>query len=274
MSQDPMTRVVRREMCTEADIRRVAVMLEMSPEPVLATGVLPRGWQFLLIRADATSQVARRDGFLGLGIALPESHASRVVLAGREVRFLGAIPIGTIVERISEITNISHKDTDGGPLTFVTISHQIRHADSIEILLEEQQTYILMDHRYSEAQGQKKIDLIDSSHSTSITPTDLLLFQYSALCFNPHRIHYDRLYSMMAEGYPDLVVNGGLIALFVTEYLRKTLGVEPHELRARHRLPLFSGRPLTIAVREQSKDLSIQILNEVRHQAAAIEVSI
>jgi 3-methylfumaryl-CoA hydratase len=274
MSQDPIARVMRREICTEADIRRVATMLNISPEPVLDAGILPRGWQFLFIRSDAPGGSIRTDGFLGLGIALPTSPRSRVVLAGREVFFFHPIPIEAVVQRTSEITEVSSKDTEGGPLTFVTVLHQIQHGNSKEILLEERQTYILMDGRYSETIGREKIEFADCTNSAIITPSDLTLFQYSALCFNPHRIHYDRLYAATSEGYPDLVVNGGLVTLFTTEYLRNFLAIEPASLKARHRVPLFVGRPLTIAIKPHNNNLFVQILNDAQHKAAEFEVII
>lgn len=272
MTQISKTLVIRQEICTEADIRRVAMMLDIMPEPVLAAGVLPRGWQFLLMRSESPSQSIRSDGFAGLGIALPDCPRSRVVLAGREVRFLAPIPIGTGVQRVSEIVDMSSKETDGGPLTFVKIAHQIRDPHSKAILLEEWQTYILMDKQYKETHGQEKIDLATCVTSTILTPTDLMLFQYSALCFNPHRIHYDRSFAKTIEGYPDLVVNGGLIALFVTEYLRNTQMTEPIRLKAKHRMPLFVGRSLTIAIMQKANNQTIHILNEAGHKAAEIEI--
>ena len=272
MSQNPITHVTRREICTEADIRRVAAMLGISPGPVLAAGILPRGWQFVLMTSEPSGPSIRPDGFAGLGIALPPSPRSRVALAAREVLFFSPIPIEAVLQRTSEIVDVSSKDTDSGPFTFVTVSHHIRQGGSTDVLLEERQTYILMDGRYSEPRDWEKIKFDDCLDSKTITPTDLTLFQYSALCFNPHRIHYDRAFAAAAEGYPDLVVNGGLIALLATEHVRNTLGIEPARLKAKHRAPLFAGRPLTIAIKAQDSNLFIQVLNEVQHKAAEIEI--
>ena len=72
------------------------------------------------------------------------------------------------------------------------------------------------------------------------------MFQYSALGFNTHRIHFDRDYAREVEGHPDLVVNGGLATLLATEYLRRDLSLTLTSLAARHFAPLYVGRPMTI----------------------------
>ena len=73
-----------------------------------------------------------------------------------------------------------------------------------------------------------------------------MLFQYSALGFNTHRIHFDRDYAREVEGHPDLVVNGGLATLLATEFLRRDLGRHLTSMSARHLAPLYVNRPMTI----------------------------
>jgi 3-methylfumaryl-CoA hydratase len=73
-----------------------------------------------------------------------------------------------------------------------------------------------------------------------------LLFQYSALGFNSHKIHLDRNFAREMEGFPDLVVNGGLATLLLTEFLRLELKGAFTSLTAKHVAPLFCGRPISL----------------------------
>ncbi len=101
-----------------------------------------------------------------------------------------------------------------------------------------------------------------------------MLFQYSALGFNTHRIHFDRDYARKVEGHPDLVVNGGLATLLSTEFLRTDLSKTLKTLSARHLAPLYVNRPMTIFVRDLTEsDAHITLIDSDNTVAAEIAVT-
>jgi len=87
-----------------------------------------------------------------------------------------------------------------------------------------------------------------SSASRTLVPDERLLFRYSAITDNPHRIHYDQPYALQQEGYPALVVNGSIPAMFLLELFRQVAGREPASFSSRNVAPMFCGRPLTLHV--------------------------
>ena len=106
----------------------------------------------------------------------------------------------------------------------------------------------------------------------TITPDETLLFQFSALSFNSHRIHLDRDYARRVEGYPDLVVNGGILALLMTESARLELGRTIRSLTLRNKALLFCNRPIGF-VAEQSPDrLRMSALDHNGRLAAEVEI--
>jgi 3-methylfumaryl-CoA hydratase len=85
-----------------------------------------------------------------------------------------------------------------------------------------------------------------------------LLFQYSALGFNSHKIHVDRSHARNVEGFPDLVVNGGLATLMLTEFLRHEIGITPQNIKVRHVAPLFCGSPITMVANQIESKWQLQ----------------
>jgi 3-methylfumaryl-CoA hydratase len=100
------------------------------------------------------------------------------------------------------------------------------------------------------------------------------LFQFSALSFNTHRIHLDRDYARTVEGYPDLVVNGGITTLLMTEYARLNLGFIRGRIKVTNRIPLFVNRCITFMVEPTSMGSRISALNSEGVLAAEMEVEI
>jgi len=267
--QDP---VVRLETCTLATARRVAAMLDLDRDGLADGTLLPRGWQFVLLGADTPRSELRRDGFPGLGVPLPDLGLPRLMLLGRTVRFLGDIQIGQPIRRTSSITKLSPRETENGRSAVVTVSHELHDASRADPLLVETQTYIMMEARPT-AGRQEPVDApVPVPAPFSVVPDETLLFQYSALAFNSHRIHLDRDYARDVEGFPDLVVNGGLATLLLTEHLRTRHAVVPTGLSARHMRPLFSGRPMGLLAEEREGNWSLSGFDETGALALSIEI--
>jgi 3-methylfumaryl-CoA hydratase len=263
--------VVRIETCSLASVRRVAAMLDLDPDGWREGDALPRGWQFILLGADTRRSALRGDGFPGLGVPLPDLGLPRLMLGGRAVRFGGDIPIGTTLRRESQVQKLSRKDGANGPMAVVTVAHDLYLPEAVEPVLTETQTYILLGPQPT---GRKVPDAGPPPlppRTRRVVPDDTLLFHYSALGFNSHRIHLDREFARNTEGFPDLVVNGGLATLLLTEFLRTEEGVAPAAITARHVAPLFCGRPALLGAEKAGSKWLLRAFDDAGRLAVDVE---
>jgi 3-methylfumaryl-CoA hydratase len=258
--------VTHLEHCSVAIGRRIAAMLDIDPDAVRADEPLPRGWHFPMLAGETPRSLLRTDGFPGLGVGMPQLDLPRLVLSRRTVEFIGDITIGSMLRRVSRIERIIRKGTDDNPVAIVDVDHRLESAATGEALVHESQTYALLPARTTPTPVDSDATFRHASPPTApgaqITPDDTLLFQYSALCFNSHRIHIDRNYARDVERYPDLVVNGGLTTLLATEYLRRELGVRPRRLQLRYVGPLFCDNPLTIDLDRTTSPCRLRVLDQ------------
>jgi 3-methylfumaryl-CoA hydratase len=269
--------VQRVETCTVAAVRRVAAMLNIESEWMADGDPLPRGWHFVLMGADTPRAALRADGFPGLGVAMPDLGLPRLMLGGRAVSYRHDIPIGATVHRTSAVRSIVRKDTDAGPMAIAKIAHELRVATQDEPAVTEEQTYLLLGARKATADdraAQSAPSRLPDERTQVIVPDDTLLFQYSALGFNSHKIHLDRAHAREVEGFPDLVVNGGLATLLLTEFLRRDLKAVPAALKARHLSPLYCNRPITLTARRERMRWRLSALDDKNFPAVEMEVEI
>lgn len=265
-------RVQRSETCTLATVRRVAAMLNLDQASYADGDPLPRGWQFILLAAETPRADLRSDGFPGLGVPLPDLGLPRLLLGGRRVQYFGDVMIGETLQRESYVEKISHKDGANGPMAIVTIAHNLTSERS-GLVLSESQTYLLMGAQTGSrkmADSQLSPSLSDT---TKVIPDDLLLFQYSALGFNSHRIHWDRTFTRETEGFPDLVVNGGLATLMLTEHLRLRHGRSFSAIITKHMSPLFASRPLYLKAEAQGDAWLLQTFDDAGRLALEIQAT-
>ena len=154
---------------------------------------------------------------------------------------------------MSKITRAAKKIGRSGPLTLVTVLHELSTGSGVAITEEQDIVYrmpVPTGTTRSEASGGrlKSQEPAEPEHpdwSRTVVPDPVLLFRYSALTFNAHRIHYDLPYTRDVEGYPALVMNGGLTALLLVETARPHLPgrIAGYDARALH--PLFVGQSMT-----------------------------
>ncbi|MFH6786887.1 MULTISPECIES: hypothetical protein [Methylobacterium] len=234
------------DVATPALVRRIAALLDRDGRALAATGLLPRGWHVALCHDGVPQGRLPPDGYAGPGIALPDLGLPRVMLGGRRATFTGDIPLGATVERCAGIVGVTEKTGRSGRFALVTI----RHAYTVqgrEAVVEEAD-YVLREAASPEAlpppsppPAPRKAEV-----ARIVVPDETLLFRFSAVTGNPHRIHYDAPYARDREGYPALVVNGGLTALLVLDLVRHAAGREPAVFACRMRRPLFCGRPMRL----------------------------
>lgn len=235
-------------------VRRLAATLDRDPAALQRGDELPESWYAILFGPIALQSALGPDGHPKTGDFLPPLHGTRRVFGGRRTRFITPLRIGDEVARLSTVTGVELKSGRTGPLTLVTVSHAISGPSGLAVT-EEQDIVYRAAVAAGAAAPQRKAALSPcSSHAAENTkewskPVDLdpvLVFRYSALTFNGHRIHYDLPYTRDVEGYPALLMNGGLTALLLIETARPHL---PHPIAgyaARALSPIFVGQRVTL----------------------------
>ncbi len=238
---------VSTDVCALGAVRRIAAMLDLDPDAFIDGAPLPRGWHFCLLGGATRRSDMRADGFPGFGVPMPDLGLPRLMLAGRRVDYRRDLVIGNTVERRSSFAKVTRKQTASGETAFVTIQHELTSSPDAVPAIVEEQTYILLGPAKTRGGVDKPNETVNAEHTKVVTPDDTLLFQYSALGFNSHKIHIDRVYARDVEGLPDLVVNGGLATLLLTEFLRVDLGLTPARIVTKHTAPLYCSRQMTLA---------------------------
>lgn len=172
----------------------------------------------------------------------------RRMWASSDVTFHAPIPVGAAVIRTSRLADSTEKSGKSGRLMFVTVAHDIT-ANGAPAVSERQSIVYREPARPGAAPPPPGPLLADRTWDwkRALTPDETLLFRYSALTFNSHRIHYDRPYAMHEEGYPGLVVHGPLMASLLLDLADRELG--PDRLASfsfRAVSPAFVGAPMTL----------------------------
>jgi 3-methylfumaryl-CoA hydratase len=242
---------IAHDICALPLVRRLAAMLDRDPATLQEGNPLPRGWHPLLFNTPTPQSQLRADGAGNLGVTLPELGLPRLMLGGRQNRFTGDIPIGARVRRESHRGEVQIKEGRSGRFALVKVEHRVFVANEGTPVLTEQQDYILR-----EAASQTATSTAQSITPSAMTPLatrtlmpdERLLFRYSAITDNPHRIHYDRTYAVNEEGYPALVVNGSIPMMFLLEMFRSVVGREPSALTSRNVAAMFCGEPLQLCI--------------------------
>ncbi len=247
------------ERCTLTLVRRLAALLDRDPAALREGDALPRGWHPLLFNAPTPQAQLRSDGTAQLSVSLPDIGLPRLMLGGRETRFSGDIPIGAPLRRESTQGEVQFKQGRSGRFALVQVEHQIFLEGASAPVLTERQGYILRPASGTAAPATPQASATHKAAASEpaptpvvsqrrIVPDERLLFRYSAITDNPHRIHYDAAYALGAEGYPALVVNGSIPGLFLLEMLRAASGREPAALVSRNVAAVFCGQPLHLCV--------------------------
>jgi 3-methylfumaryl-CoA hydratase len=207
----------------------------------------PPGFHWTLFHPIARQSELGADGHPRKGGFLPPIALPRRMWAGSRLRFLKPLRVGERVEQISVIERVEEKRGRAGPLVFVTVRHTISAAGDPAV--EEEQDLVYRDAPPGGpgAEEQTIEPAPAGSFRRQIAPDGVLLFRYSALTFNGHRIHYDRRYATLEEGYPGLVVHGPLIATLLLDLLRRQApGATIDGFRFKARRPTFDTSPFTL----------------------------
>jgi 3-methylfumaryl-CoA hydratase len=230
--------------------------------PDLARGEgLPLLWHWVyLLDRPAQAELAPDGHPLRGTVAAFPGLGRRRMWAGGRVRASGPLRCGDLTTKRSRVLSVQEKQGRSGPLTFIVVEHQILQRG--HVLIDEQQDIVYREAASpagqppAPAKAGPAVRPADGDWVIEISPT--LLFRFSALTYNAHRIHYDLEYARHVEGYPGLVTHGPLQALAMAEAARAA--GYPGGQQAGHRLnfgyrltsPLFDYQGMVAsAVREQ-----------------------
>ncbi len=235
-----------RDTVTAGPLARLAATLDRSDlVPGVGDAVFPLGhWLFFL--PDAPQSQIGPDGHPERGGFLPPVHElPRRMWAGSRLAFPGDIRIGDALLRRSTIASVKSKEGASGALVFVTVRHEIGRPGEPAAIIDEH------DIVYRGLQGAAVKGETSKAESgawrRTLTPDAVMLFRYSALTFNGHRIHYDRQYVTAVEGYPGLIVHGPLIATLLMDLVRRQApGARVERFSFRAVSPLFDGNAMSV----------------------------
>ena len=153
---------------------------------------------------------------------MPPVPLPRRMWAGSDFQFHESLRVGDALSRTSTIVDIKEKSGRTGNLIFVKVRHEIRRNGAQSVALTEHHNIVYRDAARPDDVAPPPVAApADFVWERRIVPDDVLLFRYSALTFNGHRIHYDRKYVTEVEGYPGLIVHGPLIATLLMDLLRR-----------------------------------------------------
>lgn len=262
-------------------------LLDRDPRAISEGDPLPLGWHWLYFRQPCRASRLARDGHEVRGDFMPDVDLPRRMWAGGTLRSLRPVALGEPAELRSEIASITEKRGKGGRLVFVTVGHTVLQDGRPCVEEEQVIVYREPAPRASAATGGRKsappkaatsgqgggaahpagADNVARSGggdakgarkssgrcepapewSETFLPTTVTLFQFSALTYNGHRIHYDHPYVTQQEGYPGLLVHGPLAALLLLDAAQRHSPRPLRQFRYRALAPLFVDQPIMLA---------------------------
>ena len=265
------------DIITAAPLRALSATLDRD-DPVPEDGsALPALWHWLYFLPHARQSEIGPDGHARRGGFLPPVPLPRRMWAGGRLRWEAGNPlrVGQQVQRVSTIRSVQHKTGRSGELLFVLVEHRFSNQDGLALVEEHDIVYRAAERTPTLGTGVSSLPPegalaarggpsplkpgdpaptpqkppLDGQQtwSRTIVPDDVLLFRYSALTFNGHRIHYDRQYVTQVEGYPGLIVHGPLIATLLLDLLRRQLrGARVVAFEFRALRPTFDLHPFSV----------------------------
>lgn len=262
---------------TEAPVRGLAATLDRSAAEADPGNALPPLWHWLYFLPRAPQQALGGDGHPRLGGFMPPVPLPRRMWAGGRLQWHAPLRIGDAVQRTTRIASITHKAGRTGDLVFAVLRHEISRGQTL-CLTEEHDIVYRAPAKPSDPAPPPQAAPAEAAWSREIVPGPVLLFRYSALTFNGHRIHYDRPYAIEEEGYAGLVVHGPLIATLLMDLLRRqapdavvtdfsfkavrpTLDLHPFTV---HGQPSEDGKTIQLWARDHEGWLTMQATARIR----------
>ncbi|WP_284075755.1 FAS1-like dehydratase domain-containing protein [Herbaspirillum aquaticum] len=248
----------RHDQISPALTAALAATLD-GPRQPLAGDALPPLWHWIYFWSVCRQSEVGADGHPQRGGFLPPVPLPRRMWAGGRLRFAAPLPIGAAAEKVSRIASVDVKQGRTGALAFVTVQHTVRHQG--QLCLTEEHDIVYRDLPQPGAPVVlPKSAPGDARWSRRVEPDPVLLFRYSALTFNGHRIHYDRSYVTGVEGYPGLIVHGPLIATLLADLVAREMPqAVMREFNFRSVGTLFDTEPFTLCGKPAADGKSVAL---------------
>ena len=249
----------RTDVLSPWPAQAMQALLDRDPAGTGEGDPLPLGWHWLYFNKPVRASGLGPDGHERRGAFMPEIDLPRRMWAGGTLRSVRPAVIGVRAELRSGIREVKEKRGKSGRLVFVTVGHTLLQGG--RPCVEEEQVIVYREAMRSRgaASGQgastKASPRVTAGDGAAVsaakwtrtfTPTTVTLFQFSALTYNGHRIHYDHPYATETEGYPGLLVHGPLTALLLLDAARLHSEAPISGFRYRALAPLFADEPITL----------------------------
>jgi 3-methylfumaryl-CoA hydratase len=249
------------DVVTATPYAALSATLDRAPERPPPGTPLPALWHWLYFLPLYRQSDVGPDGHAKRGGFLPPIPLPRRMWAGSQFQFARPLSIGDAITRTSTIEDVTEKSGRTGPLVFVKVRHEIRRNAEPDAALTEYHDIVYREApKPGDVAPSPKAAPSSSAWEHRWVPDDVLLFRYSALTFNGHRIHYDRRYVTEVEGYPGLIVHGPLIATLLLDLLRLQ---RPDAIVARYEFrairPLFDRHPFFVCGEPQSDGKTVKL---------------
>lgn len=219
---------------------------------------LPQLWHWCAFPPTADLEMLGPDGHPRGSDFLPPLRFPRRMWAGGALEFRAPLRVGDKITRRSVIRSVEEKEGSSGPMAFVKIDHMIFGPRGLAIQERQDLVYLDIPEVYTPPQKRP----LHGDVVEVLTPSEPLLFRYSAITFNAHRIHYDKAYAQDVEKYRDLVVHGPLQASLLIRAAARLKGrlVQSFDFRGVH--PMFVGRDMTISATTEDAGMRLTASQE------------
>ncbi len=238
-----------QDLATVVPLRALSATLDRDGAAIDTGTEVPPCWHWLYFLPLHRQSEIGPDGHAQRGGFLPPVPLPRRMWAGSRLEFLAPLRAGQAIARTSRIADVRMKEGRSGPLVFVQVHHDI-HADG-QHAIHEKHDIVYRDLPLPGEPAPAGVPAPqDALWTREVVPDDVLLFRYSALTFNGHRIHYDRRYVTEVEGYPGLIVHGPLIATLLLDLLhRQRPTARVHRFAFKAMKPIFDIAPFRVCGR-------------------------
>lgn len=228
-------------------IAKMSATLDRADPAPRSGDAVPLGWHWMFCHDVAARAALGADGHPRRGGFLPPVPLPRRMWAGGRLSFGVPLRVGAAVRRSSTILRVEEKRGRTGPLLFVTVRHDYAGPEGSAVIEEQDLVYRAAPRR-GDPVPPPEAPPASADWRRSLNADPVMLFRFSALTFNGHRIHYDHPYATQEEGYPGLVVHGPMLAVLLLDLARRNAPERAiTEFRFRGLRPVISGRPFTAA---------------------------
>ena len=239
-------RSISADSLTPAPLLAFSALLDDEPSVPAPGDPLPPGAHWLYFLEPARQSELGPDGHPKRGGFLPPVPLPRRMWAGGRLEFARPLRIGEAVTRTSEIRDVTLKEGRTGAMIFVVVRHEVAGTDGVALVEEHDIVYREAPQPGAALPPPKPAPSFGLWRRT-VRPDSVLLFRYSALTMNGHRIHYDHPYAVGTEGYRGLLVHGPLIATLLMDLCRREGGRALTHFEFRGLSPLIAGEPFTLS---------------------------